>query len=1068
MIEYIKTAWDRITGTRIGQIALVGLTLVALSLVAIQPSTFGTMPATDDGLLHLYRLIGLDHAVRDGHLWPRYVPGMAYGYGVPVFNYYSPLSLYPAEVFQLTGLNFVSALLLSMIGMTLAGAAGMYLLARDWMNRTAGIAAAVAFIYAPYLIINWPRRGAVAEYAALCLMPWAMWAFHRLGKRGRPIDFALAAGAFAAVIVTHNISALVIVFLLVPYALLLWWTAPDPQRAFGRLLLAGVLALAASAFYWIPALLELDYVHIERVTGATGTLDYTDHFIRLRTIFGLPPTADLTQLNSPVPRSLAWPQAVLATVAGVLALRTRSDRRVPYHLAMYALPLTLAAIAMMMPLSRFIWDTVPLLEYFQFPWRWLGPASLLIALMAGIGVAWVAELIPQQGLKITWVALMLAAMTLYAAPWLYGQYLPDVAADTILDAQTFERDTRRIGGTAEGEYVPRWSDQMPDPDALIGLFAQDDVIDRLQPNRAITAENIHWRTLGVTLTVTAQQDTALTFNWLYFPGWWAEIDGERTDITPTSPEGLIALEVPAGTHRIELGFGPTPLRRTAGIISLLALVGGIALMAAPVKLWRPATVPELMGEPQPGAATDSWPLVASMLGIGLALFGIKALALDNIDSPLKRARFANGLEDGLQYPVLATMGDQIRLLGFDLPDPVVDAPGPVDVVLYWDLAGDLIGQDHSSVVIIQDANGSILGQTLTFTPARVPTSTWVPGFYVREQVTVSLPLGTPPGVYTLSTTMYDHSIGRNMDVKNAAGNPVGVYAELGPVILDRPAQPVTLADLDLPDPLNVEMVPRLTLVDAAGTPQEAGVGSAFVAEWYWYAVAEPLHDYSARLLWLDQNGEVAASSAVKPLTAGFETTRWAAGELWRGVHLLYVPGRLEAGTYTVVVDLLDETRTSVAEPVPFAEMRITEPERDFSAPTPARRDGTRWNTGITLTGYDLIRPRITAGDGVQITLYWTTDTDLRDNLSIFVHIINEAGEIVAQQDRIPAIGERPTTGWAPGETITDRYAIPVPGDLPAGSYQIRVGWYAPLDGSRVLTDGGAEFVVLGQAVAVGD
>src|SRR5574341_1209313 len=96
-------------------------TVIALStllLVAIHPLTFGSLTSTDDGLLHLYRLVGLDHALRHGDLWPRFVPGLAYGYGLPLFNFYSPLSLYPFEFLHLLGLPFVDAMLIGLIAYT--------------------------------------------------------------------------------------------------------------------------------------------------------------------------------------------------------------------------------------------------------------------------------------------------------------------------------------------------------------------------------------------------------------------------------------------------------------------------------------------------------------------------------------------------------------------------------------------------------------------------------------------------------------------------------------------------------------------------------------------------------------------------------------------------------------------------------------------------------------------------------------------------------------------------------------------------------------------------------------
>src|SRR5688572_5584486 len=190
--------------------------------------TYGLMPATPDGLLHLYRLVALDHAIQHGAVWPRFVPGFLFGYGAPVFNYYAPLSLYIPEALHLAGLSFVDALLIGMMVYVVLSAIGAYFLGRVWGGPVAGMMASVAYTCAPYLLYDWPRRGAVAEFAALAILPWVLWAFWRLAAHGQRRDLVLAVITLSALILTHNITALFTMPLLIAYSAYLWWTGPDP------------------------------------------------------------------------------------------------------------------------------------------------------------------------------------------------------------------------------------------------------------------------------------------------------------------------------------------------------------------------------------------------------------------------------------------------------------------------------------------------------------------------------------------------------------------------------------------------------------------------------------------------------------------------------------------------------------------------------------------------------------------------------------------------------------------------------------------------------------------------
>jgi hypothetical protein len=48
------------------------------------------------------------------------------------------------------------------------------------------------------------------------------------------------------------------------------------------------------------------------------------------------------------------------------------------------------------------------------------------------------------------------------------------------------------------------------------------------------------------------------------------------------------------------------------------------------------------------------------------------------------------------------------------------------------------------------------------------------------------------------------------------------------------------------------------------------------------------------------------------------------------------------------------------------------------------------------------------------------------NWSIFVHVVDDAGVIVAQRDRYPAAGTLATTLLQPGQTFADEYVIVIP------------------------------------------
>jgi len=70
-----------------------------------------------------------------------------------------------------------------------------------------------------------------------------------------------------------------------------------------------------------------------------------------------------------------------------------------------------------------------------------------------------------------------------------------------------------------------------------------------------------------------------TFN---FPGWTATVDGRRADIITGEERGEIILELPVGSHSIELDYLDTPPRRAGRIVTICSFILLIAMALAGV------------------------------------------------------------------------------------------------------------------------------------------------------------------------------------------------------------------------------------------------------------------------------------------------------------------------------------------------------------------------------------------------------------------------------------------------------------------------------------------------------
>ncbi len=115
----------------------------------------------------------------------------------------------------------------------------------------------------------------------------------------------------------------------------------------------------------------------------------------------------------------------------------------------------------------------------------------------------------------------------------------------------------------------------------------------------------------------------------------------------------------------------------------------------------------------------------------------------------------------------------------------------------------------------------------------------------------------------------------------------------------------------------------------------------------------------------------------------------------------------------------------------------------------------RLGEAIHLVGYDLPRTQVEPGGVLPLTLYWRTEAPQAERYKVFTHLVGESYNAATgnflwgQQDNEPGGGQIPTTLWAPGKIVVDRYRIPVASDAPPGRYTLQVGMYGLVDIARL-------------------
>ena len=761
-------AWRRVAFYQgLGQSIPGWVLVLVLALPAIHPLLRAELPRGGDTGLHLYRLVELDHCLRQGLFFPRWMPDLVYGYGYPLFNFYAPLSTYLTEILHLLGLAFVPALRAGFILCLLGSGLVMYLFGREVFGERAGVIAAVAYVYAPYLLYNHYVRGSLSDALAFVWFPLLFWAFRRLALGGELRYLVVGASTYAALVLTHNVSSLAATPVLLIYlvALGLWRGRALRWRA---VIAALVLGLALSAFFWLPALAEKQFTRIELFMAAPE-YDYRLNFLTLGELLGPPAPVDTGCMNPDVPIQIGLLQAMLGGVPLVLAGRLRNERR--WSVTAFALAVVGLGF-MTLPPSAWLWAHLPLIRYFEFPWRLLSPATFALAVLVGGAIAALENTFRRRWAAPIVAALVVVAFFVASVPSLYPRYNPPQASSpTLADVTTYQQQSHALGVTSAGEYVPRWAVDPPRGPAFPGmdegapLAAKVDLAS-LPPGATITP--LQERPTAARWRVSAAEDWSLMVLTFYFPGWQATVDGQPVPVEPTGPRGLIHFAVPAGEHVVTLRFVETPVRLAGDVLSALAL--GVLIVLA-VTAWR-RRASRLWPVPIP----LRWREGAVLALLGGALLLTKVAYLDRHDTPLKWG-FDGQRVRGMQHPTMVNLGNGVTLLGYDLPRTVVRPGETLPVTLYWKTAQPLT-VDYSTFAHVVAPDFYVLAQQDNAHPGRYPTTRWGTDEYNRDVHEIPIPPGVPPGTYQLAVGMYSPFTGERLPVLSSVPG-----AEVGAVLL---------------------------------------------------------------------------------------------------------------------------------------------------------------------------------------------------------------------------------------------------------------------------------------------
>jgi hypothetical protein len=437
---------------------------------------------------------------------------------------------------------------------SLIGCCGMYLWSRDLVGGTfAPLAGAILFAISPYHLNQFYNSFLLGEFVSLSVLPFAFFYIRRVCRDGgarNVIGLAAAAGA----LILSNIPQTVVCFpFLAIYAVLCLERERVPRQSV-MLVVAGILASAFTAFYWVRVVTEMSWIHVSEL-NLDPSYDFRNNFL----FSAMEAGRDGIIFASIIVVLLAAMVVALLFVSGKYKYVLR-DRQMIGPSVMFV-----GSIFMLLPFSRFVWEAFYLLQRVQFPWRFLSVASLAASVLMAYGMTAISRESIQKNRPI---ALIMMGCVLILATFSVKQVILGSSYSETGAFNKLAEDAVRAKGLYH--WWPVWANKNTFNERAQVLAGGRQVeIDR-------------WDAEAKEFAISPGGPATVRTAILYYPWWRVSVNG--AEVNTKDLGGALGFDIGGETGKVLVTFNEpdyTAVSRNLSAISILGVV--LFLVAAPFR-----------------------------------------------------------------------------------------------------------------------------------------------------------------------------------------------------------------------------------------------------------------------------------------------------------------------------------------------------------------------------------------------------------------------------------------------------------------------------------------------------
>lgn len=244
-----------------------------------------------------------------------------------------------------------------------------------------------------------------------------------------------------------------------------------------------------------------------------------------------------------------------------------------------------------------------------------------------------------------------------------------------------------------------------------------------------------------------------------------------------------------------------------------------------------------------------------------------------------------------------TFGEDIRLVGMEIPQTEAQPGDTLDITLYWECLASM-QEDYNITVKLWGRGMQIVGAVDTYPGwGTYPTSLWVPGQVIQDHYEIAIdPQAPAPSILRVDVGVYPLETLERLPAYDAHGKALSLPTTIA-VLRLAPNGP---AAYTIPYPTRFRWENGM-LLEGYALDKEAGAG-ILPLQLFWRAEHPLDEDYTIFVHLVDRDGQTWSQHDKPPLDGEYPTSFWRPGETVMDTYALSLAG-VPAGTYWLEVGL---------------------------------------------------------------------------------------------------------------------------------------------------------------------